>query len=76
MGHTNNLFPYLPERLKGLEVLAENLWWSWNPPARMLFKMLDRQLWKDTGHNPDRMLRELEQVESIKKAVEKNRNKS
>ena len=25
---------------------------------------------------PDRMLRELEQVESIKKAVEKNRNKS
>ncbi|MEJ2037461.1 MAG: alpha-glucan family phosphorylase [Desulfosarcinaceae bacterium] len=53
------LFPHLPERLAGLEVLAENLWWSWNPGARMLFKTLDRQAWKESGHNPDRMLREL-----------------
>lgn len=53
------LFPHLPERLAGLGTLAENLWWSWRPRARMLFKMLDRQAWKDSGHNPDRMLREL-----------------
>ncbi len=53
------LFPHLPERLAGLEVLAENLWWSWNPGARMLFKTLDRQAWKESGHNPDKMLREL-----------------
>ncbi len=53
------LFPYLPVRLAGLEALAENLWWSWNPGARMLFKTLDRQAWKESGHNPDRMLREL-----------------
>ena len=25
----------------------------------MLFKMLDRQAWKESGHNPDKMLREL-----------------
>ena len=56
---TQPLFPYLPERLSGLEVLAENLWWGWNPGARMLFKTLDRQAWKESGHNPDRMLREL-----------------
>jgi hypothetical protein len=43
----------------GLEALAENLWWSWNPGARMLFKTLDRQAWKESGHNPDKMLREL-----------------
>ena len=53
------LFPHLPERLAGLEELAENLWWSWNPGARMLFKTLDRQAWKESGHNPDKMLREL-----------------
>ena len=53
------LFPHLPERLSGLGTLAENLWWSWRPRARMLFKMLDRQAWKDSGHNPDKMLRDL-----------------
>jgi len=52
------LFPHLPDRLKGLEDLAENLWWSWNPGARMLFKSLDRQAWKESGHNPDKMLRD------------------
>ena len=49
----------LPERLAGLEELAENLWWSWHPAARMVFKMLNRQAWKETRHNPDKMLREL-----------------
>ncbi|MGB2930650.1 MAG: DUF3417 domain-containing protein, partial [Desulfobacterales bacterium] len=52
-------FPNLPERLSGLGKLAENLWWSWHPAARMLFKMLDRQAWKESGHNPDKMLREI-----------------
>ena len=55
------LFPHLPKRLAGLEDLAENLWWSWNPGARMLFKTLDRQAWKESGHNPDKMLREFPQ---------------
>jgi starch phosphorylase len=54
-----DLFPHLPDRLAGLAELAENLWWSWRPRARMLFKMLDRQAWKESGHNPDRMLREI-----------------
>jgi starch phosphorylase len=55
----NNLFPNLPERLLGLGEIAENLWWSWHPAARMLFKMLNRQAWKESGHNPDKMLKEL-----------------
>lgn len=57
-GSEHVLFPHLPSRLAGLEELAENLWWSWNPGARMLFKTLDRQAWKESGHNPDKMLRE------------------
>ena len=53
------IFPNLPQRLSGLAELAENLWWSWHPAARMLFKMLNRQAWKENGHNPDKMLKEL-----------------
>ncbi len=49
----------LPQNISGLAELAENLWWSWRPRARMLFKMLNRQAWKESGHNPDKMLREL-----------------
>jgi len=56
---SNNDFPSLPTRLRGLGALAENLWWSWNPQARLLFKMLDRQAWKESRHNPDLMLKNL-----------------
>jgi len=49
----------LPERLKELDGLAYNLWWSWHPAARMLFKMLNRQGWKGGGHNPVKMLRDI-----------------
>ena len=49
----------LPQRIVGLGDLAENLWWSWNPEARMVFKRLNRQSWKDTRHNPDKMLKSL-----------------
>ncbi len=57
-----SLFPNLPPRLIGLGELAENLWWSWHPAARMLFKMLSRQAWKETLHNPDKLLKELPQA--------------
>ena len=50
-------FPNLPERLAGLGELAFNLWWSWHPAARMLFKKLDRMAWKDSGHNPVKLLK-------------------
>ncbi|NVM21544.1 MAG: alpha-glucan family phosphorylase [Desulfobacterales bacterium] len=52
-------FPNLPQRIIGLRDLAESLWWSWHPAARMLFKRLDRQAWKESGYNPDKMLKEL-----------------
>ena len=49
----------LPKRLAGLEDLAENLWWSWHPAARSLFKTLNRRIWKESIHNPDKMLKEI-----------------
>jgi len=49
----------LPPQLAGLRDIASNLWWSWHPAARMLFKRLDREAWKDCGHNPIKMLTDL-----------------
>ena len=63
-----DLLEKLPSRIARLDDLAHNLWWSWHPAARMLFKMLDRQAWKESGHNPDKMLRELP-PELLEKAV-------
>jgi glycogen phosphorylase len=48
--------PPLPERLARLEELAIDLWWSWHPEARILFRRLDYALWRATAHNPVRML--------------------
>jgi starch phosphorylase len=48
--------PPLPERIKRLEELAVDLWWSWHPDAREVFRRLDYMLWRATAHNPVRML--------------------
>ncbi len=65
-------FPNIPDRISGLGELAYNLWWSWHPAARMLFKMVDRIVWKESGHNPVKMLRELpkEVLDSVTKDLE------
>jgi starch phosphorylase len=42
----------LPERISRLDELANNLWWSWHDQARNVFRTLDYQLWKLSGHNP------------------------
>ena len=59
MDSVTQRYPNLPQRLIGLEALSSNLWWSWHPAARMVFKMLDRPAWKESGHNPVRMLGEI-----------------
>jgi starch phosphorylase len=48
--------PRLPERIARLEELAIDLWWSWHPDARIVFRSLDYGLWRATAHNPVRML--------------------
>ncbi|MFH1382300.1 MAG: alpha-glucan family phosphorylase [Chloroflexota bacterium] len=49
----------LPPRIGRLEELAYNLWWSWHPDARALFRALDYPLWRTSGHNPVKQLREI-----------------
>jgi starch phosphorylase len=49
--------------------MAENLWWSWHPAARMVFKSLNRQVWKESLHNPDKTLKEIS-AETLAEAME------
>jgi len=51
--------PDLPQRIGRLEELANNLWWSWHEEARKLFRALNYPLWRISGHNPVKELREL-----------------
>jgi len=44
--------PPLPARISRLNELASDLWWSWNAPAREVFRDLDLPLWRFTDHNP------------------------
>jgi len=46
----------LPQRIQCLHDLASNLWWSWTPAAREVFRRLDYPLWRRTHHNPLQML--------------------
>jgi starch phosphorylase len=46
-------------KAKGLEELAFKFWWSWHPANRTLFKRLNREAWKESYHNPIKMLEEL-----------------
>src|SRR5438132_8620084 len=53
---TYNVTPILPAVLEPLREMSFNLWWTWEPAARRLFRHLDPELWDRTNHNPIRML--------------------
>ncbi|HSH04982.1 MAG TPA: alpha-glucan family phosphorylase [Anaerolineae bacterium] len=55
----SHLADKMPEKIKRLPEVAYNLWWSWTPEARSLFRGLDYTLWRSTQHNPVLMLQEI-----------------
>ena len=63
--------PTIPERLQGLETLANDLYYSWDRNVRGLFYSMDRSLWHDCGHNPKVFLRRISQS-TLNKAAEDN----
>jgi phosphorylase/glycogen(starch) synthase len=48
--------PSIPEKLKGLQELSRNLWWSWNYKAAEMFESINPVLWKEFSHNPITLL--------------------
>lgn len=50
----------LPEELRPLVEIAQNLWWVWNEEARMLFEKIDPEEWEKSQKNPVLMLQNLQ----------------
>ena len=70
--HTYNVIPTLPAALEPLREMVFNLWWTWEPAARRVFRHLDPELWNRTNHNPVRMLQLSRQARLIEVAQDKN----
>ena len=54
--------PRIPNQLKRLDELANNLLYSWDRQVRRLFTRLDQDLWGSCGHNPKTFLRRISQL--------------
>lgn len=59
---TIRVIPELPDEIKRLNELAYNLYFSWTPEARQLFRVIDPKLWTTVNHNPVKFLREADQT--------------
>ncbi len=59
----NIAVPELPDALSGLKEISLNLWWTWNPRGKNLFKLLNAYLWKESNHNPILMLKNMSREE-------------
>ncbi len=57
-----SVFPTIPEPIRRLEELADNLWWAWNNDAQALYALLSPELWEKSDHNPVKLLREVPQA--------------
>jgi starch phosphorylase len=69
---TYNVTPTLPSALEPLREMTFNLWWTWEPSARRLFRHLDPELWDRTNHNPVRMLQLSRQARLEEVSQDKN----
>jgi glucan phosphorylase len=70
--HIYNVIPTLPTALEPLREMVFNLWWTWEPSARRLFRHLDPELWNRTNHNPVRMLQLSRQARLVEVSQDKN----
>ena len=61
--------PRIPNQLKRLDELANDLLYSWDRQVRRLFFRLDQDLWGSCGHNPKMFLRRVSQ-QRLKEAAD------
>ncbi|KAA9393459.1 glycosyltransferase family 1 protein [Kocuria coralli] len=62
----------LPESIRPLSRLANNLRWSWNKPTEQLFAELNPQAWDSVNHDPVKLLGSLtrEEIQQIAEDTE------
>ncbi len=53
---TISIAPNLPRRIRRLEELAYNLYWTWTPKLQGLFRQISPEAWERSNHNPVRTL--------------------
>lgn len=68
LGMNGDFTAALPARIARLDLLARNLWWTWQPEAHDLFRRLDPTLWEISGQNAVELLRRID-AESLDRAV-------
>ncbi len=61
LGHLT-VRPNLPSRIGRLAELSYDLYWTWKPEARRLFRELHREAWERSNHDPVVVLREVDQA--------------
>ena len=49
----------LPKRIERLGELAYIFWWSWNPEAERLYRLIDKELWEEVYHSPIQFLKQV-----------------
>jgi starch phosphorylase len=60
---TLDVKPSIPEELRALRDLSENLWFVWNPECEELFRRINPDLWEETRKNPIAFLGTIQQQE-------------
>ncbi len=62
----------LPEGLKKLENIINNIWWTWNYDAEKLFESINSKLWEEYNKNPILMLNSfpLEELQKLEQNSE------
>ncbi len=62
------VFPKLPEKIRPLQEMSQNIWYSWNWEITKLCIRLDAETWENCDQNPVKMLSQLSQ-ETLEKAA-------
>ena len=52
-----NVAPRIPDELKFLETLSNNIWWCWHPLAIELFVRINPNLWREVSGSVKEFLR-------------------
>ncbi len=50
------VLPSLPQNIKDLKTISENIFWAWNSEYVELFRQIDPDLWESCEHNPVKLL--------------------
>lgn len=66
---TVTVVPRLPEEIKHLREIANNLYFSWNNSAVNLFKAMNQDLWERVYHNPVKFLLQVSEADLQKAAA-------